>query len=49
MGAIRRDRQAREVDGSKETTENTLRKWKEKGTKKKKNKIIKGNGRQRRK
>jgi hypothetical protein len=29
MGAIRRDGQVREVDGSKETTENTLRKWKE--------------------
>jgi len=33
MGAIRRDGQARKVDGSKETTENTLRKWKEKGGK----------------
>jgi hypothetical protein len=46
IGAIRGDGQVSEVEGSKETTENTLRKWKEmKQRKRKREKIIKGNGR----
>jgi len=48
MGAIRRDGQAREVDGSKETDDRKrIKEVEGKGTKKeKRDKIIKGNGRQ---